>query len=165
MKKVIFMLVGVLFLAGVCFAQGKSLLIDDFEDSITGGPNGTVDFGAGNGSSVTVTGDKDIKYAGEQSLKVAFDAVTGGCIYVARGFDLEAKNAKWLFCPENIAWKKYNAISFYMYGTDSKVKVAFDVKDNGNENWRYEVEDNFKGWKQIVCNNQQIGRKVWINRI
>ena len=38
-----------------------------------------------------------------------------------------------------------------MYGSDSKTKVAFDIKDNGNEMWRFMLEDNFKGWKQIVC--------------
>ncbi len=134
-----------------CFAQSQPLLIDDFEGTISGGPEGTVDFGAGNGSSVDVTAATDIQHSGKQSIKVTFDAVSGGYIWIARGFGLDAKNTAWLIKPENIPWKDYSAISFYMYGNDSKTKVAFDIKDNGNEIWRYVTEDNFKGWKQIVC--------------
>jgi hypothetical protein len=135
----------------VCFAQEKSLLIDDFEVAVSGGPQGTVDFGAGNGSSVQVTADKDVKNSGGQSLKVVYDAVKGGYMYVARGSGLDASNANWLVKPEDIKWEEYNSISFYMYGTDSKTPIAFDIKDNGNEIWRYIVTDDFTGWKKIVC--------------
>jgi len=134
-----------------CFAEGKSLLIDDFEIDVSSGPAGTVDFGAGNGSSVQVTADKDIKNSGDQSIKVVYDAVKGGYIYAARGFGLDASNANWLVKPEDIKWVEYSAISFYMYGTDSKAQVAFDIKDNGSEIWRYIVTDDFTGWKKIVC--------------
>jgi len=141
-----------LFMVTFCFAQSKGLLLDDFESPVSGGPDGTVDFGAGNGSAVDVTGACDIKYSGKQSLKITYHAVNGGYMWVARGFDLEAKNAGWLVKPEDIVkWNEYNAISFYMYGSDSKTKVAFDIKDNTNEMWRFEVRDNFKGWKKIVC--------------
>jgi hypothetical protein len=72
-------------------------------------------------------------------------------MWLARGFDLDAKNAQWLIKPLDIDWAKYKAISFYMYGSDSKAKIALDIKDNGNELWRFMFEDNFEGWKQIVC--------------
>lgn len=134
-----------------CFAQEKGLLIDDFEIQVSGGPDGTVDFGAGGGSSVEVSAATDIKYSGKQSVKVVYDAVPGGYMWVARGFDLDAENAAWLVKAETVNWQKYNAISFYMYGSDSKAQIAFDIKDNGNEMWRFMVEDNFKGWKQIKC--------------
>lgn len=134
-----------------CFAQEKGLLIDDFEGAVSGGAEGTVDFGAGNGSSVEVTASTDIKYSGKQSLKVFYNALAGGYIYVAKGFGLDAKNSAWLIKPENIDWKKYNAIAFYIYGSGSKAKLAFDIKDSGNEIWRFEVSDNFKGWKQLIC--------------
>ncbi|TAM40455.1 hypothetical protein EPN54_02660, partial [bacterium] len=114
-------------------------------------PEGTVDFGAGNGSSVAVSQATDIKNTGNQALKVVYDAVPGGYIYVARGTGLDAKNANWSIKPEDIKWENYSAISFYMYGTDSKEKIAFDIKDNGGEIWRFILEDNFKGWKQIIC--------------
>jgi len=151
MKKIVFILAFVLGFAALSCAQAEDFLIDDFEGSISGGPEGTVDFGAGNGSSVIVTAATDIKYAGSQSLKVDYNAITGGYMWIAKGFGLDAKNAKWLFSPENIPWNKYKAISFYAYGSDSKAKVAFDIKDNGNEIWRFIIEDNFKGWKKIVC--------------
>lgn len=141
-----------LFLAaGVCFAQEDKILLDDFEVAISGGQDGTVDFGAGNGSSVQVSAAKDVKNSGEQSIKVEYDAVPGGYIYVARGSGLDAKNAGWSVKPEDIKWEEYKAIVFYMYGEDSKEKVAFDIKDSTNEIWRFVVEDNFKGWKKIVC--------------
>jgi len=142
----------VLELAGLCFAADNNLLLDDFEISVSGGPEGTVDFGAGNGSGVQVSQVTDIKNTGNQVLKVVYDAAPGGYIYVARGTGLDAKNANWLIKPEDIKWENYSAISFYIYGRDSKDKIAFDIKDNGGEIWRFMLEDDFKGWKQIVCN-------------
>jgi hypothetical protein len=149
-------------LLAACLAQEKGLLIDDFEGKIIGGPEGTVDFGAGGGSSVDVAASTDIKYSGSQSLKVTHDAVSGGYMWVARGFGLGSKNAGWLVKPQDIEWQKFKGISFYMYGSDSKVKVAFDIKDNGNEIWRFMVEDNFQGWKQIICPfNEFFARGDW----
>jgi len=151
MKKLILAAALVLGLAGFCFAQENSLLIDSFEVMISGGATGTVDFGAGNGSSVTVTGATDIIKDGSQSLKAVYNAVPGGYIWIARGEGLDAKSAQWLRNTQDIDWPKYQAIAFYLYGSDSKTSIAFDLKDNGSEIWRYVTVDNFKGWKQIVC--------------
>jgi hypothetical protein len=151
MKKIgYFAIVFVLSMAMVCFAQEKGLLIDDFEVALYCGLDGTVDFGAGNGSSVEVAGATDIVHSGKQSLKVIYDSAPSGYMWVARGFGLDVTNSTWLVKPEDIKWSEYNAIAFYMYGNDSKTKVAFDIKDSGNEMWRFMFEDNFKGWKQIV---------------
>ncbi|MFA4988124.1 MAG: carbohydrate binding domain-containing protein [Candidatus Omnitrophota bacterium] len=150
MKKIFFMAAIFLGISVACFADNGTL-IDDFEISVTSGPEGTVDFGAGNGSAVTVTRDTDIKNSGESSLKVVYDAVEGGYIYVAKGSGLDAKNADWQVSPSDIKWQEYNAISFYVYGTDSKEKIAFDIKDNGGEIWRFIAQDDFKGWKRVVC--------------
>jgi len=151
MKILHIVLIICLCLTASCFGQDKSLLIDDFEVAISAGPDGSVDFGAGGGSSVEVTASTDTIYSGKQSLKVVYNAVAGGYMWIARGFGLDAKNAVWIVRPEDIKWSEYNAVSFYVYGSDSKTRVAFDIKDNGNEMWRYMFEDNFKGWKQIVC--------------
>src|SRR3989338_2029571 len=137
-------LIFVLASAIFCFAEKNFLLIDDFEGSISGGPPGTVDFGAGNGSTLEVSASTDIKQTGQQAIRIDFDAVEGGYIWVARGKGLDAKNSAWLINPEDVRWDKYNAISFYMYGTGSNADVAFDIKDNGNEIWRFIVKDNFK---------------------
>ncbi|MFH1127782.1 MAG: carbohydrate binding domain-containing protein [Candidatus Omnitrophota bacterium] len=139
----------------VCFADNNVLLIEDFEGPVSGGPEGTVDFGAGNGSSVEVAAATDIKQSGNQSLKVVYDAVPDGYMWIAKGFNLDAKNTAWKVKPEDIKWEEYNAITFYMYGSDSKANIAFDVKDNNQEIWRFIVEDNFKGWKQIVARFDQ----------
>jgi len=152
----------ILFAAGSCFAQDQGLLLDDFEGKIIGGPDGTVDFGAGGGSTVEVVAANDIKYSGEQSLKVNYNALSGGYMWIARGFELDAKNANWLIRPQDIDWKEYNAFTFYMYGSDTKTKISFDIKDNGNEMWRFMVEDNFKGWKRIICPfNEFFARGDW----
>jgi hypothetical protein len=152
MKKMIFILAVMFCFAGCGFAQvEKNLLIEDFEGAITGGPDGTVDFGSGNGSSLSVTAASDIKQSGAQSLKAEYNAVSGGYMYIAKGSRLDAKNAGWQTKPDEIKWQDYNTISFYMYGSDSKTRVAFDLKDNGNELWRFILEDNFKGWKEIVA--------------
>jgi len=162
MKKVILTAALFLGIMGICFAEGENLLIDDFEIAVSSGPSGTVDFGAGNGSVVNVTTTTDVKNTGKQALKVDFDAVGGGYMYIARGEGLDAHNTGWLVNPDSIKWEDYQAFSFYMYGSDSKGKIAFDLKDNGNEVWRFIVEDNFTGWKQITCNFDQFAaRSDW----
>lgn len=163
MKKAFFVTaLAVLFIIGISWAEGNNLLIDDFEVSVTNGPDGTVDFGAGNGSNVEVTEAVDIKNSGNKALKVAYDAVGGGYIYVSRGTGLDAKNANWTIKPSDIKWEEYNAISFYVYGTDSKTKIAFDIKDNGGEIWRFVTEDDFTGWKRVVCNFEKfVVRDDW----
>lgn len=150
-RALVFMAALVLGMAIISFAETDYSLIDDFEASISGGLEGTVDFGAGNGSSVVVTAENSIKNSGEQSIKVVYDAVPGGYMYIAKGAGLDAKNASWILKPEDIKWEDYSAISFYMYGADSKQKLAFDIKDNGDELWRFIVIDDFKGWKKVVC--------------
>lgn len=151
MKKIVLAALIVLGMASFSFAQNKGLLLDDFEGVISGGANGTVDFGAGNGSSVEVTASTDVVSAGKQSLKITYNAVSGGYMWIARGFGLDAKNANWLFKPESIDWKQYSGVSFNLYGNNSKGNIAFDLKDNGSEIWRYSIADDFSGWKQIVC--------------
>lgn len=152
MRKVLFLTaICMLCFAALCFAEKQFLVIDDFEGAISGGAEGTVDFGAGNGSVLEVTASADVKQSGKQAIKVIFDALPDGYMWVARGQNLDAKNAGWLLKTEDIAWEKYEAISFYMYGTNSGVDVAFDIKDNGNEIWRFMVKDDFSGWKQIIC--------------
>lgn len=152
MKKIlVFVATLVLGVALISYAASNSLLIDDFENPISGGPEGTVDFGAGNGSSVTVTADKSIKNSGDQAIKIVYDAVPGGYMYIAKGAGLDAKNASWNLKAEDIKWNEYSALSFYLYGSDSKGNIAFDIKDNGGELWRFTVVDDFEGWKKVVC--------------
>jgi hypothetical protein len=153
MKKMLLLLVVLCLGIGLasCYAEKQFVLIDDFEGEISGTPTGTVDFGAGNGSTVEVTASTDIKQSGNQSLKVTFDAVPDGYMWVARGQNLDAQNAGWLLKTEDIAWEKFEAISFYMHGNNSGADVAFDIKDSGNEIWRFMVKDDFTGWKQIIC--------------
>ncbi|MCM8800106.1 MAG: hypothetical protein NC900_05220 [Candidatus Omnitrophica bacterium] len=135
---------------GVCLAE-DSLLIDDFENPIFGGPEGSVDFGSGNGSEIKVLATEEIKYSGKQAIRVDFKAKEGGYMWVARGFDLDASNARWLVNPQDINWSDYYAISFYMYGTDSKAEVVLDIKDSGSEMRRFLFKDDFSGWKRIIC--------------
>jgi len=151
MKKILVTLAAVLFIAGIALAEDKALVIDDFEGAISGGPEGTVDFGAGNGSSLQVTASSEQAHSGKQSLKATFDAVSGGYMYIARGVGLDAKNAQWMVKNEDIKWGDYKTISFWMYGSGSKEQIALDVKDNGGEIWRFITTDDTKGWKQIIC--------------
>ena len=70
-------------------------------------------------------------------------------MWVGRGYGLDVKGAAaWLVEPKDIDFKKYNAISFYMYGANTNIKVAIDIVDNGSEYWRFLVDDNFSGWKE-----------------
>ena len=150
MKRFVLIAVFLFFGLSCGWAESK-VLLDDFEGLISGGPQGTVDFGSGNGSSLEVTGDTSIKHSGQQSIKVNFDAVSGGYMYIARGFGLDAENTAWLVKPEDINWAKVAAISFWMYGSNSQTNIAIDIKDNGNEMWRFITIDDKTGWKEVVC--------------
>lgn len=142
--------------AGLSYAQdANELLLDDFEGEIADGEQGTVDYGSGNGSTVEVKASSEIKQHGAQALAVTFDAVSGGYIWIARGYDLTVKGAgSWLVEPKDIDFSKYNAIAFYMSGADINSQVAMDLVDNGGEYWRYLIEDNVTGWntgwKEVV---------------
>jgi len=152
MKKTLLLITAcILTVVSICHAQERTLVIDGLEMAVIGGPDGTVDFGAGNGSSVEVASASDNVAGGKLAIKVTYNAVNGGYMYIARGAGLDAKNAGWDISPDKIDWQKYRAIAFHMYGTDSKSQIAFDVKDSGGEIWRYTVADDFKGWKQVIC--------------
>lgn len=150
MKALNICLIFLLCAGSFCFAQ-EGLLLDDFEGVISGGAEGTVDYGSGNGSSIEVTADTTDVKSGKQALKIVYDAVNGGYMYAAKGSGLDAKNTAWLVKPEDIDWKNFKSISFYMLGTGNKAQIAFDLKDSGNEIFRYIVADDFTGWKQIIC--------------
>ncbi len=150
MKKILFAVSLVVLCAVWACAAEKSVQLDDFEGVVSGGAEGTVDFGAGNGSALTVTATTEQAHGGKQSLKVDYDAISGGYMYVAKGTKLDAKKADWKVKPEDIDWGSFNAISVWVYGTDSKATVALDVKDTGGEIWRSTFTDDFKGWKQVV---------------
>ncbi|MFH1678989.1 MAG: carbohydrate binding domain-containing protein [Candidatus Omnitrophota bacterium] len=154
-RKTILLILVISLFCVFSFVQAQEpggLLIDSFEGIIKGGIDGTVDFGAGNGSSVDVSASTDIKYCGEQAIKVAYNAASGGYIWIGRGYGLDAAGAgAWEVLPNDINWPEYSAISFYMYGQNSSRFIAFDIKDAGSEMWRFMVQDNFSGWKQVVC--------------
>jgi hypothetical protein len=144
----------ILFLVSfaIAYAQGEGeLLLDDFEGVIAGGPEGTVDYGSGNGSLVEVAASDEVKYHGQQALEVSFEALSGGYIWVARGYGLDVKGAgAWLAEPKDIDFTKYNAVSFYVYGVNTGGQVAIDLVDSGSEYWRALIDDNFTGWKELV---------------
>ena len=84
-------------------------------------------------------------------------------MWIARGFNLDVKGAaQWLVKPEEINWKEYNALAISMYGDNSGGVIAFDIKDAGGEMWRYLLDDDFKGWKNISCSfSEFFPRKDW----
>jgi hypothetical protein len=65
-------------------------------------------------------------------------------MWVARGYNLDVKGAAcWLVEPKDIAWEKYNALSINVYGTGSGGVITLDIKDAGEEMWRFLIDDDF----------------------
>lgn len=143
-----------------CSSKNKELLIDSFEGKID---STTVDFGASTSSSLKVEKDKNIKMCGEQSLKIIYELKPSGYMWVARGYNLDVKGAgRWEVHPKQINWQDYNALSMYMYGSGGGGVLAWDIKDKDNEMWRFLIDDDFKGWKEIVAPfSQFFVRKDW----
>ncbi len=138
-----------LFFSCGCSNSPRVLLIDSFEQEIS--PE-TVDFGSGGGSSLVVKADGTIKFCGNQSLKLDYNLKPSGYMWVARGYGLDIPGAAaWLVNPEEINWKRYNSIALEMYGSNSGGVIAFDIKDNQGELWRFLLDDDFEGWKRIIC--------------
>ncbi|UCG34765.1 MAG: hypothetical protein JSW17_04535 [Candidatus Omnitrophota bacterium] len=144
-----FLLMGLFLVFMGCQPMVEDLVIDSFEDTLN---SKTVDFGAGEGSSVRVSASKEFKQCGEQSLKVEYNLRPSSYMWIARGYGLDVKGAAhWEVEPQEIAWKRYNAISVSMYGRNSGAVVAFDIKDAKGELWRFLLDDDFAGWKEISC--------------
>jgi Carbohydrate binding domain (family 11) len=136
------------FTAGCMFAP-EDIVLDSFEGPIN---KETVDYGVADGSTIEVTADTANAACGAQSLRVEYDLKPSGYMWIARGYGLDVKGAaQWNYKPEEISWKRYNAITIQMYGSGSDSVVAFDLKDKGGELWRFLLDDDFKGWKEIVC--------------
>ena len=148
-----------LLLSG-CSSQNSMLLLDDFEGEIS---SKTVDFGAGNGSSVEVKASVDTVYSGKQSLKIEYDSVAGGYMWIARGYNLDVTGAaQWLSNPSDISWPKFKTISFYLFGEASNVLVALDIKDSQKEIFRFMFKDDKQGWSKITCPlGQFFSRSDW----
>ena len=143
-----------------CSNAPTEVMIDSFEGPLT---KETVDYGAAEGTSLKVEADTNIKVCDSQSLKIDYDLKPSGYMWIARGYNLDVKGAaKWNVLPENIKWRAYNAISLQMYGSNNGGVVAFDIKDKGREVWRYIIDDDFTGWKEITCKFKDFFvRKDW----
>ena len=132
-----------------CAKVPDEVMIDSFEWPID---KETVDYGASEGSSVKVEADTQQKVCDAQSLKIEYELKPSGYMWIARGYGLDVKGAaRWLIAPAEIKWKAYNAISLQIYGSNSGGVVAFDIKDAKGEIWRFIIDDDFSGWKEIIC--------------
>ena len=148
MRNLLVSILVLMFFLG-CSSSPSEVLIDSFEGEIS---SKTVDFGSSENSTLNVKSDKELKRCGQQSLKLDYELKAGGYMWAARGSQLDTKGAdNWIIKTSEINWSKYKAISLYMYGGDSGAVIAFDLKDNGGELWRFLLDDDFKGWKEIVC--------------
>lgn len=151
MKKNRFLAIVFLLIIGFvgCSKAPEEVMIDSFEGQID---KVTVDYGAAEGSSLKVEADANIKMCGVQSLKIDYELKPSGYMWIARGYNLDVKGAaKWGVLPQNIKWRSFNAVSLQIYGTNNGGVVAFDIKDKGGEIWRYIIDDDFTGWREIIC--------------
>lgn len=144
-------------------AGNTPLLLDDFEDLDEGNVLESVDFGSGAGSEINVEVSRQIKVSGDKSIKVVYNSVPGGYMWLARGYDLDVKGAsKWRKRPEDIKWNKYKTLSFYIYGQGKNTQIAVDLRDAGKEYWRFMIRDDTEGWQKIECSlNEFFARSDW----
>jgi hypothetical protein len=149
MKKILFLCLMILCCGiAACSFFARELVLDSFEGQVT---HETVDYGSGGEALLTVVAEKELKVHGEQSLKLEYDITGGGYLWAARGYNLDVPGAGcWMIPAKKVNWKRFNALSVYMYGKKSGGKVAFDIKDCKAEMWRFVLEDDFEGWKQII---------------
>lgn len=124
------------------------LLLDSFEGDIS---SQTVDFEAGNSSRVEVFAEKEIKVCGEQSLKIVYEVNPVGYMRIARGYNFDVKvQGLWFVEPQDVVWSDYDSVSINLYGSNSGGLIVFDIKDSGDEVWRFLIDDDFEGFKEII---------------
>jgi len=144
-------------IAGIAFAvvsntQPQGVLkLDDFEGELVQGK--TVDAGAGNGSTVVVTAERDVvRVADTQALKIVYDAVDGGHIWIARGYGLDVEGAaQWNRAPDRIPWEKFAALRITLKGEGAGTRIAVDIKDAGGEVFRFMLKDESAAWRHVTC--------------
>lgn len=143
-----------------CSQPRDEIMLDSFEGELN---SQTVDFGSSPNSYLKVEPAKNLKICGEQSIKIIYELKPSGYMWVARGYKLDVKGAgKWLVKPQDIDWKDFDAFSVYMYGRNTQGIVALDIKDAGGEMWRFIINDDFQGWKEIICPfSQFFARTDW----
>ncbi len=153
MRKIFIIITFVLLIPALRIFAMTNLLIDDFEGSISSGPIESVGTGANGSSTIKIAPDTTIKYSGKQSLKVTFDtSEKTGAAWVTRGYELEeTPNSSWLVKPEEIAWEQYAAISFYIYGANSRSIIKLHIIDSDHEVLEYTLKDDFTGWNKLTC--------------
>jgi len=134
---------------------GQKLLIDDLEGRIEADSN------YGNGAACEVSfasissSPADV-YSGSQSMKINYEKNHGGYLYCARGFGLKPaekipqKKLVWSIKPENIDFEKYNAIGFYIKGSNTGHSIAIDLFDKNREIFRHVFTDDSNEWKEII---------------
>ena len=58
----------------------------------------------------------------------------------------------WLIPPDEINWDEIKALSFFVYGQGSGVRIVCDIRDRDKEMWRVIFEDDLEAeWKQVIC--------------
>lgn len=153
MKRALLIVTFAIVMVSGCTVAPKEVLLDSFEGEIN---KQTVDYGTAKGSFLEVVAGTDQKICGEQSLKIIYELGTSGYMWIARGYNLDVQGAaQWLVKPADIKWKAYNAVSIQMYGNGNGAVVAFDLKDSGGEMWRFLLDDDVAGWKEVICPLEQ----------
>ena len=130
-----------------CSQNSDEVMLDSFEGQAS---RETVDYGSSSSTKIAVSFSKEQKVCGRQSLKIDYDLKKDGYMYCARGHGLDVSGAVWeAGAPESINWSAYPSMSVQVFGS-KRGNIAFDVKDSGGELWRYMINDDFEGWKEIV---------------
>jgi len=143
----------------------RSLTIDDFEDGQL--PSGTdsngIDIGfftwMGGGGTTEIT---TTLQATNTVLQMDSVVPSGGWAGMTHHFENEAVDT-WV----SQDWSDYQAVSFWVYGTNTGKTLFFEVQDNRNpgstvddtEIWNYTFLDNFSGWKRFEVMFADFNRK------
>ncbi len=143
-----FLVLALVFILFGCKPAPDPELLDDFRGEINAE---TVDYGSSDNSEIEVSGSEDNKFCGDQSLRLSYQLNCGGYMWAGRGYKLDIEGAAaWLVEPNDIDWRRYNAVRLAMYGQNSGAIYAFDLKDKGGEVWRFLIDDDFEGWQKII---------------
>ncbi len=128
-------------------ANRVELMLDSFEGPLN---SRTVDYGSDSNTRIRVVSSPLIKKCGRQSLLIDYKLSEDGYMYCARGFGLDVPGAHWAGPnPKDIEWSNYTGFSIQVHGSNQGT-IAFDVRDNGGELHRFMIEDNFRGWREII---------------
>jgi|GEM_PF-948283 len=117
---------------GIEIIPASATVLDDFEDGSLSDWTTFKDAA----STMTITADSAVKYAGTYSLRMNYTIAAGGYGGAEKRFT-------------GLNWSGATQFDFQMNGNTSNAQVRVEIADSGDERFEYRLTLNWTGWRRF----------------